>query len=51
MPAGKHEIEFRFEPQSYAMGRKVTTFSQLLVVIVLLAGLWKGFVRKDAGTA
>jgi hypothetical protein len=29
----------------------VTVFSQALVVLVLLAGLWKGFVRKGSDPA
>jgi len=28
VPAGKHEVEFRFEPRSYDSGRQVTAFSQ-----------------------
>lgn len=51
VPAGKHEIAFRFEPSAYATGRQVTAFSQALVVLVLLAGLWKGFVRKGSDPA
>lgn len=37
VPAGRHQIEFRFEPQGYYQGRKLTSFASILMV-VLLAG-------------
>jgi len=38
LPAGKHNIEFRFEPQGYMKGKSMTTiFSIILGILVLLA--------------
>ncbi|RYY60595.1 MAG: hypothetical protein EOO05_09335, partial [Chitinophagaceae bacterium] len=38
IPAGKHSIQFRFEPQGYMTGTKLTTvFSIILGIIVLIA--------------
>ena len=44
VPAGKHKIEFKFEPQSYAVGQKISLAGSaliaLLVVIVLYSELF-----------
>jgi hypothetical protein len=53
VPAGNHKIEFRFVPKSYYMGSRITTISQLIVLLLLLAGLWmelrkKGRVKENA---
>ncbi len=39
VPAGKHTIEFRFEPRAYTVGNKVTTASSWLVLIILAGSL------------
>ena len=44
IPAGNHEIVFRFEPQGFMTGRTLTTIFQVLLVLVLAAGIfleWK----------
>ncbi len=47
VPAGKHEIEFRFEPKVFAIGEKVSFASSLLLILLLVGmagtGLWKLF--------
>ncbi|MBN1115591.1 MAG: hypothetical protein JXA77_00175 [Bacteroidales bacterium] len=42
VPAGKHSVEFKFEPQKFYFGLKVELLSSLLVVLTLLflAYLW-----------
>ena len=35
IPAGKHQIEFRFEPQSYYMGNKVSMASSILLLLAI----------------
>lgn len=45
IPAGNHEIEFRFEPKVFAVGEKVAFASSLLLILMLVGlagtGLWK----------
>lgn len=44
VPAGKHKIEFRFEPKSYELGDTLNLVSSILVYLIVLAGLfmaWK----------
>ena len=35
IPAGKHEIEFRFEPKSYYMGNNVSMASSILLLLAI----------------
>jgi len=39
VPAGKHTIEFRFEPEAYTTGNTVTRICSILVVLTLLGCL------------
>jgi hypothetical protein len=39
VPAGEHSIEYRFEPQSYAMSEKISLTSSILLLLVVLGGL------------
>ncbi len=36
LPAGKHKIEFKFEPDGYRIGEKVSLASSILLVLLLL---------------
>jgi hypothetical protein len=49
IPAGKHEIEFRFEPASYAKGKTISTLSSATLILGVLgivgSGLW-GFLKN-----
>lgn len=36
IPAGKHTIEFKFQPKAYLTGNKITTASSWLMLLVLL---------------
>ena len=50
IPAGEHTIEFRFEPQSYVMGNRVSVWSSLLIYLLLIAAIaveWKNRNRKN----
>ena len=41
VPAGKHEIEFRFEPNSFEIGQKVSLASSIIIILMLIGGLLK----------
>jgi hypothetical protein len=44
IPEGSHEVEFRFEPQSYFIGEQVSLYSSVLTILLLLLvlfGEWK----------
>jgi hypothetical protein len=45
VPAGDHEIEFRFEPKSYYTGRMITIIANLLVMLALILAIAFG-MRK-----
>ncbi len=50
VPAGSHKIEFKFEPKSYFIGKKIT-FASSLLIILLVAGVivveWKMIKEKE----
>jgi hypothetical protein len=37
VPAGEHQIEFRFEPYSYVLGNKVAVWSSILAYLLVIA--------------
>lgn len=39
IPAGEHEIKFRFEPSSYITGNRISIISSLLFIL-MIAGSW-----------
>lgn len=44
VPAGKHSIEFRFEPKAYAQGETIALVASILLALVVLGGgflIWK----------
>lgn len=51
IPAGTHTIEFRFEPESYTVGNKVTTAASWLVLLVMFGSIgWsvRNSTRSDS---
>jgi len=46
IPAGKHTIEFRFEPKPYVIGNKITMASSW-VVLLLVLGCFGWNLKKD----
>jgi hypothetical protein len=36
LPAGEHTVEFKFEPQSYYMGNKISLASSILLILAIL---------------
>jgi hypothetical protein len=47
IPEGKHDIEFKFDPQSYSNGTKVSLASSLLLIILCAGALGVEFRRKQ----
>ncbi|MGQ7867867.1 YfhO family protein [Sunxiuqinia sp. sy24] len=46
VPQGVHQIEFKFEPQSYVFGNKVSLASSLILIFALLAIGFVEFKKK-----
>ena len=46
VPAGEHEIVFKFEPKEYTLSRTIATASSAALVLLLLGMLVMPFVRK-----
>lgn len=50
IPAGKHQIEFRFEPASYKTGNLISLIVGVLSILLVAYGLWREyriFKNKD----
>ena len=37
---GNHNIVFKFEPQGYYKGRKITTIGSILLILLLIGGIF-----------
>lgn len=46
VPAGKHSIEFRFDPSSVSTGRTITIWSSILIYLVIVLSLVLYFRKK-----
>lgn len=46
IPAGEHQIEFRFEPDTYILGEKVSLAASILLLLISLGALIVPIVRK-----
>lgn len=47
VPAGNHEIEFRFEPKSYSTGRTITIIANLLVFLALIFSIGMAIRKRN----
>ncbi|MEO6456628.1 MAG: YfhO family protein [Ginsengibacter sp.] len=47
LPAGRHEIEFRFEPKSFAIGRTITIWSNIFLILSIIAAIFFSYRRKS----
>jgi len=50
VPAGDHEIIFRFEPESYRTGTRVSFASSLLLILLCAGSLYMIFRKKETTT-
>ena len=48
LPAGKHKVEFKFEPQAHKMGTLITSIFQVILVLLILAAI--GMMIKNRRT-
>ncbi len=48
VPAGAHEIIFRFEPQGYFTGKTLTTIFSILMLLLLAAGIYMDWRRRKS---
>lgn len=44
IPAGEHELEFKFEPRSYMVGEKISLAGSIIMLLLLVTGI--GFEMK-----
>ncbi len=51
IPAGQHNIEFKFEPEAVALSKTVTTISTILLLTLLVAGTFVEFKKKQPAKA
>ena len=49
IPAGKHTIEFKFEPQVVKTGSTITLISSIVILLLLIGGIY--FERKKKALA
>ncbi len=49
VPAGNHEIVFKFEPKSFYTGKKVSTAASGLILLLVAAGAFLAY-RKSSQT-
>lgn len=47
VPAGKHEIVFKFEPEGYIVGEKVALASSILLILLVGFGIFRGIKSND----
>jgi hypothetical protein len=47
VPAGKHKIEFRFEPKVYETGNTVAMAGSVVLLLSVAAGLYYSYRRKE----
>ena len=48
IPAGKHTVEFRFEPSSFYIGKMVSLIASALVLLLLIGGIYWSFREKNS---
>jgi hypothetical protein len=47
IPSGQHVIEFKFEPQTYYTGKKLSYAGSSLIIAFILAGIYLGYRTKE----
>ncbi len=47
VPAGKHKIEFKFQPRSVVVGTKIDLFSSIAFVLLIIGGLVMDYRKNE----
>ena len=47
IPAGEHNVVFKFEPKVYNVGEKVSLISSILLILLLIGGLYYEFQKVN----
>lgn len=47
VPAGKHQIEFKFEPAVYKTGNTISMIGSLLALALIIAGFYMAWKKKE----
>ncbi|MBL7922563.1 MAG: YfhO family protein [Bacteroidia bacterium] len=47
VPAGKHKVEFRFEPEAYRTGEKISLAGSVVLLLLFAGAAWMDRRRKD----
>lgn len=50
VPAGKHSIEFRFEPPGYLKGEKITSIVSIILILLIAAGIFMEWRERKKST-
>ncbi len=50
VPAGEHEISFRFEPESYILGEKVSLASSIVLLLLIALAIFDKIRKKQPPT-
>ena len=50
IPKGTHKIEFKFEPQVVATGRKISLASSIFFILLFLGGIYYNFKKENASS-
>ena len=48
IPAGQHEVSFKFEPDTYYQGEKISLAASILLLLVCLGAVARPFIKKQA---
>jgi hypothetical protein len=51
LPAGKHKIEFKFEPKAFIIGDKLTMIASLLMYLIVFGSLFMAWRSSTKATA
>lgn len=47
IPAGKHKIEFKFEPSSYRIGNTIALLGSILLLVSVIASFYFATKKKE----